>query len=201
MTRYRDIFLQKAIEGDALDVVNYIFGSSSFQKYTKGFYLHFAAMKNALKVVTHLVGSNEFHVNFANEYGFISLHFAAFANALNVVKYLASQQNVDINALNKYGRTPLHQAVMGESIETVKYLTEIPDVDIVKDLDGKIPLHLAVREQASTLRNVIAAQMYDHLKHKIYAELNPIHLAILKKDDDSLEDLLKRMKVAQSMNS
>jgi len=95
--------------------------------------------------------SSKADVSIQNREGNTPLHIAVMSDLSEItLQMLRGRHSTEAaNTLNGHGRTPLHDAVLRNNTDLVQAIGQIANVNI-RSHDGKIALHYAVTEKATT---------------------------------------------------
>jgi ankyrin repeat protein len=152
-----DSLLERAAEGDAFNVLKYLFDLNLKNKQQiKESFFQFALRKNATKIVEYLIEErssprNNFRPTLSEQPTDIEETYEA--------TNLKEKQYVDIFAKDSSGNTPLHIAAYSDALEVVTYLIEKQKFDInVQNKINQTPLHLAAKKNALSVMKFLMNQ-------------------------------------------
>ncbi|XP_058454154.1 uncharacterized protein LOC131432097 [Malaya genurostris] len=122
--------------------------------------LHSAAFFNNPECVDMLI-QRGFPIMAQDNDGRIPLHIAVEKNAKKVIEILLKHEQATemLRTSNRWGQTALHLAAESDNCELVNLLIERGASVMAKDTNGKIPLHIAIENEAKKVIEIL-------LKHK-----------------------------------
>ncbi|XP_058454187.1 serine/threonine-protein phosphatase 6 regulatory ankyrin repeat subunit B-like isoform X2 [Malaya genurostris] len=127
--------------------------------------LHLAAIHDNYEIVNLLIERGA-SVMAKDAIGRIPLHIAIEKNAENVIEILLKHEQATemLRTSDKYERTALHFSAISDNYEIVNLLIERGASVMAKDAIGRIPLHIAIEENAKKVIEIL-------LKHKQINEM------------------------------
>ena len=69
------------------------------------------------------------------------------------------KKNCNTSAIDNHGRTSLHLAVIEHSIEIVQILLNYSAEVLIKDIDGKVPLELAIKNCNTNIEKLLRKEV------------------------------------------